>query len=135
MEICNRISSECKERNIDLSGDDIFKIAGLFFRHMVSNMKMGNYITISELGEFGMDPKVKKKREHDEEIVAAKNRYLKMKMHTIHWHNKQLLKKWREFNEMRESKGLAPWKFEEWCSVNKLYKKRRIRKDSRLRSK
>jgi nucleoid DNA-binding protein len=127
--ISRQIALDCKEKNIDLSDKTIYRIVGLFFRHIVQHMKKGDFIRIDELGDFGMKPEVRKKREKEEGLKDVKKRYLKRKRNTRMSYNYHLKVRWRAFNAMRESKELSLWSFKDWMSVNKSFKMRRIRRN------
>lgn len=126
--ICEQIESDAKSIGMDLSSGVIKNIIGLFFTHILSYMKKGDYIRIDELGDFGMSRKEKTKRnKREKEIFYAKYLYKKKRLSRKHF-NLKVRNKWREYNLKRVEKGLPEWKFKDWCKVFKIYKKRIVYK-------
>lgn len=127
--ICRQIESDARLNGMELPYDTIRSIVGLFFRHIVYHMRKGNFIRIKELGDFGMSKKTKEiftKRDH----INTVNKYYRKRLVNRRKVQIYILKcRWKAFNNMREEKGLEPWKFKEWIIVNKIKIKRKVRND------
>lgn len=121
--ICDQIALDAKSIGLDVSGDEIAKVVGLFFRHMKSHMVKGDSLRIDALGDFGMDPKEKVKRVQKDWLKDVRKEYLKRVAAKRKWHNDKIKNEFLEFNRKRVEKGLKEWKYWEWRQVHKRYKK------------
>lgn len=122
-EICEQIALDCKERGIELSGKEIYSLVGQFFRHIVIHMRLGNFIRLAGIGDFGMTSKEKEKREKIEDDLYYEKLGKNRVKNRVKGYNLKVYRRWKEFNRIREEKGLKPWNLKDWQAVTKDYYK------------
>jgi hypothetical protein len=108
-----------------MSDKEIYNLVGLYFQHINRHMRLGNFIRIDELGDFGISIKEKRRRLKEDDVDFTRKDYERRLRNRRKCYNFRLKQRWKKFNEMRVSKELAPWKFSEWRTVHKSFKMRR----------
>jgi len=117
-EIYKKIIQDAKEQGIELSSDAVKSIIEQFFVRVERHMRDGDFIDIEQLGQLGMTNAEKRKRESKDDDKYFRMLDLKRKRERRKWKIHEFKLKWKEFNAMRESKGLKPWTYYEWHVVN-----------------
>lgn len=90
-------------------------------------MRVGHFIRIAELGDFGMSKKEKNKREKEEKRMFYNRVLYDRQRNKRIYHNQKLREEWKAHCEKMISKGHKPWTYIHWKFI---FKKRKIRKIS-----
>lgn len=133
VEICEKISEESKQLGLDVPYDNVYAIIRHYFYQMISHMKKGDFMRLEEMGDFAMSPAERRKRNKIEDKIYIKRRNRQRFLWAKKYHKIKLRNEWKEFNRVREEKGLRPWSYRDWVQVHKKYLPTKIKSDDKYK--
>jgi hypothetical protein len=80
-------------------------------------MRHGDYVSIPEIGDFGMLPKEKRRRIVADEEKAKFEAFQRYAINAKWNRRKKWKKRWQVVMEIRKQQGLEPWTFKDWMKI------------------
>lgn len=134
-EISRQVALEAKEKGIDITGDEVRFIAGLFFNRAQFYMRKKDFVIVDGLGSFGMTPKKRKDVDKEDEIEYERKVRLMRYTRYREYRKSKVKKDFELFNAKRVAKGLKPWRWKEYRGVHKPKIPKRLHPRSVLKKK
>jgi len=127
--ICNQVVLDAEQQGLSITYDQAYKVVASFFLNSKSAMKRGETVNIEPFGIFGISPAEKKKRLKRDYYNMLVRKYTSKKRNKRRTQMRNLRTEWKKHCEKLKRGGLKPWRFEEWKTV---FKKRKMRKIKKL---